>query len=405
MLKFIEHIDGKTHDEFIQKSPYCSLLQSSKWACIKDNWNHEIVGVKEDDELVASALVLIKPLPLHMSMMYIPRGPVMDFNDVELIRFFFDNLKQWAKKYHTLFIKLDPNIHVKDYKLEEVMENYYDGTYQIIDNLKQGNLIHQGFTTYMEESIQPRFQANVYKCDDFEESLPRHTKRLVKDALKHHVQVEKADISALNQFAEVVKKTENRKNVSLRNYEYFDKLMKTYGDDAYLFLAKVNIEKTLNDLYQQQEDNSKDLASLKQNSPKKERRLLDIKASLEKSIAEFESFNDEYQGDTVIAGILSVKFGNTMEMLYAGMDEHFKKFMPQYYLYIENMKYGFDHGCDYANMGGIEGDLNDGLTQFKSNFNPMINEYIGEFDLPVNGLLYHLSKKAYTFRKKRNLKK
>lgn len=405
MLKFIEHIDGKTHDEFIQKSPYCSLLQSSKWACIKDNWNHEIVGVKKDDELVASALVLIKPLPLHMSMMYIPRGPVMDFNDVELIRFFFDNLKQWAKKYHTLFIKLDPNIHVKDYKLEEVMENYYDGTYQIIDNLKQGNLIHQGFTTYMEESIQPRFQANVYKCDDFEESLPRHTKRLVKDALKHHVQVEKADISALNQFAEVVKKTENRKNVSLRNYEYFDKLMKTYGDDAYLFLAKVNIEKTLNDLYQQQEDNSKDLASLKQNSPKKERRLLDIKTSLEKSIAEFESFDDEYQGDTVIAGILSVKFGNTMEMLYAGMDEHFKKFMPQYYLYIENMKYGFDHGCDYANMGGIEGDLNDGLTQFKSNFNPMINEYIGEFDLPVNGLLYHLSKKAYTFRKKRNLKK
>lgn len=405
MLKFIEHIDGKTHDEFIQTSPYCSLLQSSKWACIKDNWNHEIVGVKKDDELVASALVLIKPLPLHMSMMYIPRGPVMDFNDVELIRFFFDNLKQWAKKYHTLFIKLDPNIHVKDYKLEEVMENYYDGTYQIIDNLKQGNLIHQGFTTYMEESIQPRFQANVYKCDDFEESLPRHTKRLVKDALKHHVQVEKADISALNQFAEVVKKTENRKNVSLRNYEYFDKLMKTYGDDAYLFLAKVNIEKTLNDLYQQQEDNSKDLASLKQNSPKKERRLLDIKASLEKSIAEFESFDDEYQGDTVIAGILSVKFGNTMEMLYAGMDEHFKKFMPQYYLYIENMKYGFDHGCDYANMGGIEGDLNDGLTQFKSNFNPMINEYIGEFDLPVNGLLYHLSKKAYTFRKKRNLKK
>lgn len=405
MLKFIEHIDGKTHDEFIQTSPYCSLLQSSKWACIKDNWNHEIVGVKKDDELVASALVLIKPLPLHMSMMYIPRGPVMDFNDVELIRFFFDNLKQWAKKYHTLFIKLDPNIHVKDYKLEEVMENYYDGTYQIIDNLKQGNLIHQGFTTYMEESIQPRFQANVYKCDNFEESLPRHTKRLVKDALKHHVQVEKADISALNQFAEVVKKTENRKNVSLRNYEYFDKLMKIYGDDAYLFLAKVNIEKTLNDLYQQQEDNSKDLASLKQNSPKKERRLLDIKASLEKSIAEFESFNDEYQGDTVIAGILSVKFGNTMEMLYAGMDEHFKKFMPQYYLYIENMKYGFDHGCDYANMGGIEGDLNDGLTQFKSNFNPMINEYIGEFDLPVNGLLYHLSKKAYTFRKKRNLKK
>ena len=46
-------------------------------------------------------------------------------------------------------------------------------------------------------------------------------------------------------------------------------------------------------------------------------------------------------------------------------------------------------------MGGVEGTLDDGLTKFKDNFAPTINEFIGEFDLPVNTLLYKPSKIAY----------
>ena len=42
--------------------------------------------------------------------------------------------------------------------------------------------------------------------------------------------------------------------------------------------------------------------------------------------------------EIAIAGILSIQFGNTCEMLYAGMDERFKKFMPQYKEYVENFK-------------------------------------------------------------------
>ena len=47
--------------------------------------------------------------------------------------------------------------------------------------------------------------------------------------------------------------------------------------------------------------------------------------------------------------------------------------------------------------------LDDGLTGYKSKFNALVSEYIGEFDLPVNHLLYRLSRMAYTIRKKRKL--
>ncbi len=80
------------------------------------------------------------------------------------------------------------------------------------------------------------------------------------------------------------------------------------------------------------------------------------------------------------------------------MDERFKKFMPQYKEYVENFRWAFERGCKYSNMGGVEGDLQDGLTKFKDNFNPMINEYIGEFDLPVaNPLIYRVAQMGYNY--------
>ena len=48
--------------------------------------------------------------------------------------------------------------------------------------------------------------------------------------------------------------------------------------------------------------------------------------------------------------------------------------------YVENFKWAFERGCSWSNMGGVEGSLDDGLTKFKDNFNPTINEFIGEFE-------------------------
>jgi serine/alanine adding enzyme len=44
--------------------------------------------------------------------------------------------------------------------------------------------------------------------------------------------------------------------------------------------------------------------------------------------------------------------------------------------------------CHYCNLGGVDGNLNDHLTTFKSKFNPVVVEYVGEFDLVINKLIY-----------------
>lgn len=403
-MEFVEHISKQEHDAFVTSHPLCNLLQSSSWAKVKDNWGHAIVGVKDNGKIVASALVLIKPLPMKFTMLYIPRGPIMDYENAELVTFFLTALRTWAKKYRCLFIKLDPGIHCSDYRIGDEREQHDDYISEIIANVRAAGAIHKGFTTYIEESIQPRFQANVYRSATFMEDLPRHTRRLIKDALKRDVEIVKSDRSRLQEFSDVVSLTEQRKQVNLRNHEYFQKLMDIYGEDAYLFLAQVNIANTLIRMRKQKAENDREMEMLKEGAPKKQRRLMDIHNALEKDIIEFEQFEKAYEDTTVIAAILSIKYGDTMEMLYAGMNDKFKKFMPQYHLYTQNMQYAFEHGCNFANMGGVEGDLQDGLTKFKSNFNPHINEFIGEFDLPVNKLLYHASEKAYERRKKKQKK-
>ena len=93
-MKFNTAVDAKAHDEFVKQSPLNHLLQSSTWAEVKDNWASQIVGVTDDaGNLIASSLVLIKKIPLGFTMFYTPRGPIMDYENAELVSFFFDQLK------------------------------------------------------------------------------------------------------------------------------------------------------------------------------------------------------------------------------------------------------------------------------------------------------------------------
>lgn len=70
------------------------------------------------------------------------------------------------------------------------------------------------------------------------------------------------------------------------------------------------------------------MAATLENSKKKLHRLEDQLQSVNKDINEYKKIFDEFgqeDKEIAIAGILSIQFGNTCEMLYAGMDERFKK--------------------------------------------------------------------------------
>lgn len=218
------------------------------------------------------------------------------------------------------------------------------------------------------------------------------------DARKHGVETYRGDLSDLEAFAEVVALTEERKQVALRSKDYFKKLMETYGDQAYLHLAKLNITQKLSQFESQLKEVEEAIQETQPHQKKRLLKLRDQEKSLQRYISEFQGFSAKYPEEVVIAGILSIAYGNVMEMLYAGMNEDFKKCYPQYLLYPKVFEEAYQDGIVWANMGGIEGDLQDGLTKFKSHFNPTIEEFIGEFTIPVS-YLYYPAELLYRLRK------
>lgn len=106
-------ITAEEHDEFVKTSPQTNLLQSSDWAKIKDNWGNERLGVYQNHKLVAVASILIQPLPLGFTMLYIPRGPIMDYQNSELVAFMLQSIKTYARSKRAVFAKFDPSLFLR----------------------------------------------------------------------------------------------------------------------------------------------------------------------------------------------------------------------------------------------------------------------------------------------------
>ncbi|MDK6972084.1 aminoacyltransferase [Streptococcus constellatus] len=392
-------ISAQEHDDFVKQSSQTNLLQSASWAKVKDNWDNERIGFYKNNQLVASASILIKPLPLSMTMLYIPRGPIMDYQDQELLHFVLTSLKKFAKTKKALFIKFDPSLFlVQNQSGEERQDN--PKTLDLINNLQKAGAIWLGRTELLDETIQPRFQANIYKDTFSEELLSKSTRQAIRTARNKGIQVQFGGSELLDDFSALMKKTENRKSIHLRGQDYYQKLLDTYPEQSYITLASINLNERLENLQVQKSKAEKEASKFTEKT--KPGKIENNKQEQKRLQEEMDFLAEKMtQGVTTVplSGTLVLEYGTTSENIYAGMDEEYRRYQPALLTWYETAKHAFERGADWQNMGGVENDLNGGLYHFKSKFNPTIEEYVGEFNLPTNPL-YHLSNFAYTLRKK-----
>ncbi|WP_286638957.1 peptidoglycan bridge formation glycyltransferase FemA/FemB family protein, partial [Faecalibaculum rodentium] len=81
-------------------------LQSMHWAAVKSNWQRRLFALEDSHHsIVAAAMVLVKPLPLGYSMYYIPRGPIADGQDQDLMIELLNHIKNASRQDKCIFIK------------------------------------------------------------------------------------------------------------------------------------------------------------------------------------------------------------------------------------------------------------------------------------------------------------
>lgn len=399
MYSYKTGISAEEHDDFVISSPQTNLLQSSSWAKVKDDWGNIRVGFYKEHELVAVASILIRPLPLGMTMFYIPRGPVMNYLDKNLVAFVLSSLKKIAKTKKALFIKFDPFIQFSHHQIDqEAIQNPDADT--IIRDLQAAGCEWVGRTTDMAENIQPRFQANIYAKDFSEANLSKKIRQSIRTAKNKGVRVRFGAHELLADFADLMKKTEDRKSIHLRGIDYYRKLLDSYPGQSYITMTTLNLKTRLEELEAELATAETTLANYGENT--KPSKIDNTKKEIERLADEISFLKEELtKGKQTVAlsGTLSLEFGGTSENIYAGMDETYRRYQAAIYTWFETANHAFEKGNDWQNMGGIENDLSGGLYSFKSKFKPEIEEMIGEFNLPVSPL-YKLSNLAYTIRKK-----
>lgn len=110
--------DAQKWDEELASLPGAHLLQTWEWGTVKNRYGWQTFPQRWHDaggKLVAAALVLQRPLmigPINtgLSILYVPRGPVLQWSDPDLRKRVLSDLIQLARKKKAILIKIDPEV-------------------------------------------------------------------------------------------------------------------------------------------------------------------------------------------------------------------------------------------------------------------------------------------------------
>lgn len=372
---------------------FFNVIQDPRWAKVKKDWNYQYVGVEENQKIIATALILKRK-----GIWTIHRGPLMDYQNEDVLRYLLTNVLKISKKQRAKIININTNSPLRI----DTIKNFQENPTTKIENEKILNIFNElkfsysGLTKSMDETIQPRFEAIKYlNTDDLLNSFSKDTRRLIRDADKKNVEIKQGSLKLLDDFVSLIQSTETRKGIRLRNKDYFKDILDNFGEDSILTLSYLDIKSNLEDY----EYNLKVLETQLQviedsNQTKKIHKLKEQIQSYSKNIELLKELAKEFGEKKIpLAGSLTVKSGNFAEMLYAGTNKKTLKIPAQYKVYYKSMEWAKNSNVEVFSMGGIENDFKGNLFNFKKQFADKIIEHYGEF-IRYNNLFY---KGAYVY--------
>ena len=109
--------DRQRFNDFVARFESGDLLQSFEWGELKSRsgWTPIRIFAESEDTIVAAASLLKRPVPrVGRSVIYAPRGPVLDARNLDLLMEFTAHLKNVARRHKAVFLKIDPPVPASD---------------------------------------------------------------------------------------------------------------------------------------------------------------------------------------------------------------------------------------------------------------------------------------------------
>ncbi|MHB1125857.1 MAG: lipid II:glycine glycyltransferase FemX [Bacillota bacterium] len=223
--------EQEAYDSFVARSPKGHILQSYPWGEVKarTGWIPLRLVVKEDDSIIAAISILKRAIPgVGKSILYAPRGPVLDIQRHDLYDFLLGSVKDLARDQGGIMLKIDPDIPAANKEFNAYLASR---KFQPADK-------GDGF-----EGTQPRYVFRLDITPPLEQllaDLHPKTRYNLRLAERKGVTVrEEVTMDDLPVFYRILQETAERDRFLIRSYAYFEVLWKELVTRGYakLFMA------------------------------------------------------------------------------------------------------------------------------------------------------------------------
>ena len=387
------------HRYFFQQDASYSKLTK------KNNLKTKILAVVEGNTLLAYGTFVYFPYKKFFYKVTTQHGPVMNYSNTELVRFYFEQLKKYyAKNFRVLCVRINPFINEHIYKNIEFIETTEESTQtnKILTSLGYKPLNDDLFTN---PTLASRCVFSKTLNENITESnLLKHVSQIarytINRTIKEGVQVREIDIfneEDAKIFDEINRDTEDRIDFEIRNNTYFKLLKNNIGDKAHYLVSYIDCDQfiktttnTIVNLEKERDDLKEKLENGKVNAKKATNRLKEFDENIAiwyKKIDKIKELKAENGNIINLSCATFIESGQDLIYFTSGAMRKFHRYEGPYAILFHMMKYAINNNFKYFNFFGTSKDFESeeaadyGVLQFKRNFNGNIEYFMDNYEI------------------------
>lgn len=405
-MKIVE-LSRSQFEEFANNHPLRNHYQSYNYGQLLSEYYFEyyLIGyVDNNDSIKAASLILTNKVTKIWNYAYAPKGYLIDYNDEGLVKSFTHDLKKYLKSKRVVMLKINPEIIIGEIREENNFQTVYNDNVKIANMLAKYDYVKLRNNLYFEAQ-QPRFNM-IINLTEFKgiAQLKKNVRNKIYKSERRGLYIQMGGIDDIEPFFNLIKEKKPDKKI-----EYYRDYYNVFNRDKQIdiILVKVDYEKYLISAQQRyNEELSRNESLIEELQKTQDEKVLARKMQSDHDLASFKSDivrsskNIGQENTMLVAAAYVIKYTNRAYILFSSYSEQLKFLNAYHYLHYKIIEYYKNLGFDSLDMNGMTGDFTkknpfNGLNQFKLGFNPVVYEYIGEFDLMLKKRKYReLDKQA-----------
>lgn len=407
----IVKLSATQFEKYTSTHRYRNYFQTSEYANVmtKFGYRAQFLGFADDEnKLMGATLIIYKDVFMNNKIAYAPHGILFDYEDAENVKDLAKVLKKTLGKQGFMLLRMDPYIPLTIRDNEGNIMNLNNKGNDIIDNLTKAGFKYKGKTLYFETE-KPRWEALVLLQRDIREiyaKVDKRTRNKIRRSSNSGIEIVKDENRNVNDLYRFVAKKENKP------LSYFKTICEMFDGSVDIYYAKINTgsfvinsrrnyEKEIeyNDTLAQKiqdmtlEDNERETYLNKK--MESDKLITTYKNNLLKATDLLKSNPDGIP----IGAAMVIRYDNAAYLFTEGIDEEYGHLNASTLLKWQLIDDYNKQGLKYINLNGVVGDFEtqneySGLNESKLGFNTIITEYVGEFDIVLNNLMYNWYQKT-----------